>query len=140
MLQLMKIYMEEAPAPAPARATLSDQSADLPPSIPLALALKMNARIKRQPQRLSWTTQRPIVNRISNHNWADESECIRNCPATNQWKPVCGTDNLSYANMNKLRCAQMCGKQVAYVYNGSCYTTEPPTNTSPIYSANGSLQ
>lgn len=57
------------------------------------------------------TTQRPLVNQIANQNTVSEAECIRNCPATNQWNPVCGTDNISYGNMNKLRCAQQCGRR-----------------------------
>ena len=33
-----------------------------------------------------------------------------NCPAPPQFNPVCGSDGVTYGNMQKLDCAQSCGK------------------------------
>ena len=33
-----------------------------------------------------------------------------NCPAPPQFNPVCGSDGVTYGNMQKLNCAQSCGK------------------------------
>ncbi|PZC86770.1 hypothetical protein B5X24_HaOG201629 [Helicoverpa armigera] len=36
-------------------------------------------------------------------------KCIRGCPVTAEYNPVCGTDTLTYANHGNLECAKWCG-------------------------------
>lgn len=36
-------------------------------------------------------------------------DCVFFCPTTPEYNPVCGTDDVTYTNMSKLRCAQRCG-------------------------------
>lgn len=62
----------------------------------------------------SWTTQRPPFNMISNENSISKETtlCIRNCPTTNQYDPICGDDNITYQNAGKIKCAQeQCNKR-----------------------------
>ncbi|GBP22528.1 hypothetical protein EVAR_84765_1 [Eumeta japonica] len=35
--------------------------------------------------------------------------CMRNCPVTSEYNPVCGSDNARYENPSWLSCAQACG-------------------------------
>lgn len=35
--------------------------------------------------------------------------CMANCQATNQYNPVCGSDNQTYMNMERFNCAVRCG-------------------------------
>lgn len=35
--------------------------------------------------------------------------CMDQCRTTNEWNPVCGTDNNNYNNLEKLNCANSCG-------------------------------
>lgn len=62
---------------------------------------------------IDWTTQRNPVNIISNENSIDEQTtiCIRSCSAINNYNPVCGDDNITYQNSQKLRCAQQCNRR-----------------------------
>lgn len=62
--------------------------------------------------RIDWTTQRSPFNIISNENSIDEQTtiCIRSCSAINNYNPVCGDDNITYQNSQKLRCAQQCNR------------------------------
>lgn len=39
-----------------------------------------------------------------------EAACIRRCESTSQYNPVCGTDNITYSNPNRLTCAQECSR------------------------------
>lgn len=41
-------------------------------------------------------------------------ECMGSCRTTNEWNPVCGTDNNDYNNAEKLNCANMCGGSEYY--------------------------
>lgn len=49
--------------------------------------------------------------------------CINLCPVTNEYNPVCGTDNVDYTNPGGLGCAQRCGKEVVLGYYGRCSTS-----------------
>ncbi|XP_050446340.1 uncharacterized protein LOC126848964 [Cataglyphis hispanica] len=48
--------------------------------------------------------------------------CVDTCPVTNEYNPVCGTDNVDYSNPGGLGCAQRCGKEVTLRYYGRCST------------------
>ncbi|XP_029159101.1 uncharacterized protein LOC114946746 [Nylanderia fulva] len=48
--------------------------------------------------------------------------CVNSCPVTNEYNPVCGTDNVDYTNPGGLGCAQRCGKEVTLGYYGRCST------------------
>lgn len=40
-------------------------------------------------------------------------QCLSSmCPTTNEYNPVCGTDNVNYDNQQKLNCANFCGPRV----------------------------
>lgn len=40
-------------------------------------------------------------------------QCLSSmCPTTNEYNPVCGTDNINYDNQQKLNCANFCGPRV----------------------------
>ncbi|XP_049771135.1 salivary glue protein Sgs-3-like [Schistocerca cancellata] len=76
-------------------------------------------------------TSRPITNRPNTSRpttpsaGAAPQDC--NCPSTNEFNPVCGTDGVSYPNPGRLRCAKDCGKRVSVYHIGNCVTT----STSP---------
>ncbi|XP_023712745.1 serine protease inhibitor dipetalogastin isoform X1 [Cryptotermes secundus] len=44
--------------------------------------------------------------------------CI--CPAPLQFDPVCGSDGVTYGNLQKLKCARSCGKNVRLSFIGAC--------------------
>ncbi|KAF7278122.1 uncharacterized protein LOC143190390 [Rhynchophorus ferrugineus] len=46
--------------------------------------------------------------------------CFRSCPTINNYNPVCGSDGVTYDNIQKLQCAQRCGQNVQSVRIGSC--------------------
>ncbi|CAG4929443.1 unnamed protein product [Colias eurytheme] len=69
------------------------------------------------------TTRRPYINNIQS--------CISTCPASSQYRPVCGTDGVTYQNIDRLRCAMKCGVDVQLKYRFACgqfSSTESPTN------------
>ncbi|KRK00654.1 uncharacterized protein LOC6532200 isoform X1 [Drosophila yakuba] len=35
--------------------------------------------------------------------------CFHSCPATSEYNPICGSDNVNYYNENKFNCALNCG-------------------------------
>lgn len=35
--------------------------------------------------------------------------CMEACPASLEFKPVCGNNNVTYRNLEKLQCARRCG-------------------------------
>lgn len=76
----------------------------------IPVAYQMIARFKRQ--NLPFTTQRPTVNLIANQNTVAEGPCINQCAPVSNWRPVCGTDNITYSSLERLRCAQQaCGRR-----------------------------
>ncbi|RZB77481.1 uncharacterized protein BDFB_005644, partial [Asbolus verrucosus] len=48
------------------------------------------------------------------------SACVRRCPVTPEYNPVCGTDRITYQNEGRLRCARRCGQNVEKAFGGSC--------------------
>ncbi|KAJ8723431.1 hypothetical protein PYW08_003343 [Mythimna loreyi] len=47
-------------------------------------------------------------------------DCIRRCPVTSEYNPVCGTDDLTYNNLGHLHCSSFCGVQVEFKHNLRC--------------------
>lgn len=57
---------------------------------------------------LQSTTPAPVTTRSPAFR-----QCLSNmCPTTNEYNPVCGTDNVNYDNQQKLNCANFCGPRV----------------------------
>ncbi|EDV38940.1 uncharacterized protein Dana_GF24746 [Drosophila ananassae] len=46
--------------------------------------------------------------------------CLQTCPATSEYNPICGSDNIVYYNENKFNCAVFCGQNVQRLRNGIC--------------------
>ncbi|KAJ2951038.1 hypothetical protein O0L34_g5414 [Tuta absoluta] len=49
--------------------------------------------------------------------------CIRNCPVTAEYNPVCGTNLVQYTNPGRLTCAQSCGVNVSLLRASPCPST-----------------
>lgn len=57
---------------------------------------------------LQSTTPAPVTTRSPAFR-----QCLSSlCPTTNEYNPVCGTDNINYDNPQKLDCANFCGPRV----------------------------
>ncbi|XP_017057983.1 uncharacterized protein LOC108099148 [Drosophila ficusphila] len=48
--------------------------------------------------------------------------CLQSCPATSEYNPICGSDNVIYYNENKFNCALTCGLSIRQLYRGVCQT------------------
>lgn len=46
--------------------------------------------------------------------------CLRACPTTMEYNPVCGSDSQNYHNHARLDCAARCGQDVVFVRMGTC--------------------
>ncbi|XP_036336734.1 uncharacterized protein LOC118746879 [Rhagoletis pomonella] len=46
--------------------------------------------------------------------------CLRACPTTMEYNPVCGSDSQNYHNNARLDCAARCGQDVVFVRLGTC--------------------
>ncbi|XP_067645862.1 uncharacterized protein [Eurosta solidaginis] len=46
--------------------------------------------------------------------------CLRACPSTMEYNPVCGSDSQNYHNHARLDCAARCGQDVTFVRIGTC--------------------
>ncbi|XP_014362279.2 uncharacterized protein LOC106713891 [Papilio machaon] len=60
-------------------------------------------------------------------------ECIKGCPTTSEYNPVCGTNRITYSNIGHLECARFCGLDVNLYRKLPCFTTETtiyPTTTT----------
>ncbi|XP_075975613.1 uncharacterized protein LOC142976219 [Anticarsia gemmatalis] len=62
-------------------------------------------------------------------------DCIKNCQATNEYNPVCGTNFVTYDNIGKLNCAKQCGVAVDLLRKFACPPTPPPDNGRSTTSA-----
>ncbi|XP_036220533.1 uncharacterized protein Kaz1-ORFB [Bactrocera oleae] len=47
--------------------------------------------------------------------------CLRDCPTTMEYNPVCGSDSQNYHNQARLDCAARCGQDVVLVRIGTCF-------------------
>lgn len=57
---------------------------------------------------LQSTTQATVTTRSPAYR-----QCLSSlCPTTNEYNPVCGSDNVNYDNQQKLHCANFCGPRV----------------------------
>ncbi|XP_052755297.1 uncharacterized protein LOC113509844 isoform X2 [Galleria mellonella] len=56
--------------------------------------------------------------------------CLRSCTITTEYRPVCGTDNVTYSNPSRLQCAINCGVDVALWKPTDCLNNEPNTNVN----------
>ncbi|KAM3965067.1 uncharacterized protein ACR2FA_000961 [Aphomia sociella] len=62
--------------------------------------------------------------------------CLRTCPVRPEYRPVCGTDNMTYSNPSRLQCAMNCGVDVALLRPGPCSGSEQRPATSTNRSVN----
>ncbi|CAB3254583.1 unnamed protein product [Arctia plantaginis] len=76
------------------------------------------------------TTRRNIVNAAP---MTLIEQCVKSCPVTPEYNPVCGTNNVNYMNPVHLLCVQMCGDDVKIARFGPCPSEnrmETPTVTT----------
>ncbi|CAH0399730.1 unnamed protein product [Chilo suppressalis] len=63
----------------------------------------------------------PIVTSTTETNsLVDAEECIRSCPRTKEYNPVCGSNRVQYENIGHLTCAQLCGVDVTLTHPAPC--------------------
>ncbi|XP_050348759.1 uncharacterized protein LOC126772431 [Nymphalis io] len=73
------------------------------------------------------TTAAPPTPNGNTANDANVQACIRTCPVTTEYNPVCGTNSVTYDNPGRLSCAQACGVNVSLLRSSRC----PPTTPAP---------
>ncbi|KAG6446028.1 hypothetical protein O3G_MSEX004213 [Manduca sexta] len=79
-------------------------------------AMCMSFRQKRQaPQE-----QGTLVDSGSTTVSPSYQDCLRGCPVTPEYNPVCGTDRVTYNNPGRLMCAQACGSNVSLLRAAPC--------------------
>nr|AAV91424.1 protease inhibitor 1 [Lonomia obliqua] len=78
-----------------------------------------------QQQQTSSTTLAPNNGQVAA---SMQQQCIRNCPVTSEYNPVCGTDNVTYTNPGRLTCAQSCGINVSLARQSPCPRANPVVN------------
>ncbi|EDW32983.1 GL16115 [Drosophila persimilis] len=49
--------------------------------------------------------------------------CLQSCPATSEYNPICGSDNVNYYNGGKFDCAVRCGQNIRRIHLGACRNT-----------------
>ncbi|KAG6446027.1 hypothetical protein O3G_MSEX004210 [Manduca sexta] len=57
--------------------------------------------------------------------------CVKVCPHTPEYNPVCGTNGITFENLSILRCVQLCGVSVNIHRASACTpaaVTQPATN------------
>nr|XP_034827318.1 GATA zinc finger domain-containing protein 14-like [Maniola hyperantus] len=69
------------------------------------------------------TTQKPLVNASTS---SAMKQCVQDCPSTSEYNPVCGSNNITYFNEGKIKCARRCGIDIPTQRNGACTTDSTP--------------
>lgn len=84
------------------------------------------------------TTQVPAATTAS----PQTQSCIQSCPRTNEYNPICGTNQVSYDNVGHLNCAQMCGvsKYISFMQLLSLWTNQFQTIGTLSLSVSTSLE
>ncbi|CAH0581319.1 unnamed protein product [Chrysodeixis includens] len=54
-----------------------------------------------------------------------QTKCIRDCAVTNEYNPICGTNNVTYVNPGTFICARNCGVVVYLQRQGRCDGVNP---------------
>lgn len=68
------------------------------------------------------TSSYTLIIVIFRNDRASIAQCLQNCPVTLEQQPVCGSDDVTYANSGRLICAKFCGIGKAlfrYLSNGT---------------------
>lgn len=68
---------------------------------------QVGGRQQQQPQQQQQQQQ-------PNRNSPSYRQCLANCPTTNEYNPVCGSDQQDYFNEQRLQCANRCGMSMGY--------------------------
>ncbi|XP_064541871.1 uncharacterized protein Kaz1-ORFB [Drosophila montana] len=79
----------------------------------------LNTFIRGQPIGPSSSTTTPQPTTASSRVLA----CIQSCPATSEYNPICGSDNVNYYNAGRFDCAVRCGQNIRRLHLGICSTT-----------------
>ncbi|CAK1585258.1 unnamed protein product [Parnassius mnemosyne] len=79
-------------------------------------------RIKRQSGN-GTSTATATENGQNTQSESDLQECIRSCPVTSEYNPVCGSNRVTYSNPGRLLCAQGCGVSVNLLRTSPCPTS-----------------
>ncbi|CAG4975331.1 unnamed protein product [Parnassius apollo] len=73
-----------------------------------------------QVQPVSPSSSTPTENGQNTQSESDLQECIRSCPVTSEYNPVCGSNRVTYSNPGRLLCAQECGVNVSQLRTSPC--------------------
>ncbi|KAK9710355.1 Kazal-type serine protease inhibitor domain [Popillia japonica] len=70
----------------------------------------------------SSTTQSPTPSTPPSQPNQDQiNQCIKACPATSEFNPICASNNRTYTNEGKFNCAKNCGAgDIEIKFLGSC--------------------
>ncbi|KAF3429747.1 hypothetical protein E2986_04974 [Frieseomelitta varia] len=74
--------------------------------------------------RIDSATVTTIATTTAAPNDSQYNQCVTRCPATPEYNPVCGSDNVEYDNPGRLNCASACGRDVTLKYVGRCMTSK----------------
>lgn len=50
----------------------------------------------------------------------EQRQCVQDCTTSSEYNPVCGTNNVTYFNPGKFKCARECGVDVFIKQDGRC--------------------
>ncbi|XP_038214152.1 circumsporozoite protein-like [Zerene cesonia] len=88
-----------------------------------------NANQNNRPNTRPTVPTTPPPTQAPNNGVTTESpevqNCIRSCPVTPEYNPVCGSNGQTYDNPGRLSCAQLCGISVTLLRSSRCPATTP---------------